>query len=501
MKMVKSLLLGSAAGLVAVAGAQAADLPVKAKAVEYVKICSLYGAGFYYIPGTDICMKVGGYVRFQQNFANGGNNASNGPTEGTGARNTRLDSQDWIMRTRAVATFDTRQQTQYGVLRTYLLTGFQQDSTAVPATSPAVYITRGFIQIAGFTFGKATSYYDFFPRAGVSYHAGNIFMSDTGDAGQMVAAYTAQFGGGVSVSIAAEQSQRKPTANLAAGGLLSATLGAPVADILGANGTTASATTGTAANNVLTGNPDIVANLRMDGTWGAFQVAGALHDASAGYYGTAATSQNETNGHPSNKWGWAGMAGLRLNAPMFGQGDYLVVAYSYTNGASQFASSSNSGSKLIRNGGQVAYGVLTDGVFNGATSATGSDIQLTTAWSVAAAYEHFWTPALQTSVYGSYIKVSHNAAATTMICAAGGAFSVSATCNPDFSQWNIGSRTQWNVVRGLYVGLDVIYAKLKSAQSGTGLVNSAGGSTFGPLAIADQSAWNFSFRVHRDVVP
>ena len=51
MKLVKSLLLGSAAGLIAVGGAQAADLPVKAKAVEYVKICSLYGAGFYYMPG------------------------------------------------------------------------------------------------------------------------------------------------------------------------------------------------------------------------------------------------------------------------------------------------------------------------------------------------------------------------------------------------------------------------------------------------------------------
>ena len=46
MKMVKSLVLGSAATLVAMGGAQAADLPVKAKAVEYVKICSLYGAGF-----------------------------------------------------------------------------------------------------------------------------------------------------------------------------------------------------------------------------------------------------------------------------------------------------------------------------------------------------------------------------------------------------------------------------------------------------------------------
>ena len=50
MKMVKSLLLGSAAGMVAIAGAQAADLPVKAKPVQYVKICTLYGDGFYYIP-------------------------------------------------------------------------------------------------------------------------------------------------------------------------------------------------------------------------------------------------------------------------------------------------------------------------------------------------------------------------------------------------------------------------------------------------------------------
>jgi Porin subfamily len=63
MKAVKTLLLGTAAGLVAVAGAQAADMPVKAKPVQYVKICSLYGDGFYYIPGTDTCLKMGGYMR------------------------------------------------------------------------------------------------------------------------------------------------------------------------------------------------------------------------------------------------------------------------------------------------------------------------------------------------------------------------------------------------------------------------------------------------------
>ena len=68
MKMVKGLLLGSAAGFAVVTGAQAADLPVKAKPVQYVKICSLYGDGFYYIPGSDTCIRFSGYVRADYNF-------------------------------------------------------------------------------------------------------------------------------------------------------------------------------------------------------------------------------------------------------------------------------------------------------------------------------------------------------------------------------------------------------------------------------------------------
>jgi hypothetical protein len=50
MKMGKGLLLGSVAGFVVITGAQAADLPVKAQPVQYVKVCSLYGVGFYYVP-------------------------------------------------------------------------------------------------------------------------------------------------------------------------------------------------------------------------------------------------------------------------------------------------------------------------------------------------------------------------------------------------------------------------------------------------------------------
>jgi Porin subfamily len=488
MKMVKSLLLGSAAGVVAVAGAQAADLPVKAKAVEYVKICSLYGAGFYFIPGTDICMKVGGYVRFQQNWANGGNNISNGPWQGSGGRNTRTDSADWMTRSRAVASFDTRQQTQYGVLRTYLVVGFSQDLPTIPGSN-VIYANRGFIQIAGFTFGRATSYYDFVPRAALAYHAGSFMMPDTGEGGQIVAAYTAQFGGGVSASIAAEQSLRSNTVWTSAAAF--ATLGAaPLANNLGTGGTTSA-----------TGNPDIVANLRFDGAWGGFQVAGVLHDASAGYYGTL-----ESLGHPGNKWGWGVSPAVKLNVPMLGTGDALYVGYSYTEGAIVRALGANSVTPLIWNGGKVGFGFATDGVYSG-TAATATGIELTTAWSLYGAYEHFWTPALQTSLYGSYAKVSHNATATAAICAnaslvAAGA--VAGQCNPDWSAYTIGSRTQWNVVRGLYMGVDVIYMKLKTAQlnsAGTIIAPASGAKTAGLNSVADQSAWAFTFRVHRDVVP
>src|SRR5262245_46981448 len=63
---IKSLLLGSAAALIAVSGARAADAVVVAEPepAEYVRICDVYGAGYFYIPGTETCLRIGGYVRY-----------------------------------------------------------------------------------------------------------------------------------------------------------------------------------------------------------------------------------------------------------------------------------------------------------------------------------------------------------------------------------------------------------------------------------------------------
>src|SRR3989442_4329286 len=118
MKKVKSLLLGSAAGIVAVAGAQAADLPVKAKPVEYVKICSLYGDGFYYIPGTDTCLKLGGDLRVQAGYNAGGGGVpvSSGAAEAAQAPDARDLTNDINFRTPAALSWDVRPQTAYCAL-------------------------------------------------------------------------------------------------------------------------------------------------------------------------------------------------------------------------------------------------------------------------------------------------------------------------------------------------------------------------------------------------
>src|SRR6266550_4643441 len=221
-KITKSLLLGTAAGLVAVAGAQAADMPVKAAPVQYVKICSLYGDGFYYIPGTDICLKVGGYVRGEYTYPAGSSVTGNwfqGGANGSGMKD-RLDGQDFTMRTRAYAWFDSRQQTEYGTLRSYLQIGINYDSPQ--NTNTNFNANRAFIQFAGFTVGTAQSFYDFYSSPASSFWGPNA--SDTGDPGWKVFAYTAQYGNGFSATFSFEEPRQFVTA-VPVSGVLNTNLG------------------------------------------------------------------------------------------------------------------------------------------------------------------------------------------------------------------------------------------------------------------------------------
>jgi hypothetical protein len=168
-----------------------------------------------------------------------------------------------------------------------------------------------------------------------------------------------------------------------------------------------------------------VANLRIDQAWGSAQIMGALHDVNSVYYvGTGASAASLGSGHPDDKVGWVVGAGLKLNAPFFGVGDYFQAQVNYTQGALRYVFQTSQPSWSINDTGNSAgYGVITDAVYNGLITSSGAgaatSLELTTAWNVNAAYEHFWNPRWRTSLYGGYAQVSYNSNANSILCGFG----------------------------------------------------------------------------------
>ena len=519
MKMVKSLLLGSAAGLVAVAGAQAADLPVKAKPVQYVKICSLYGVGFYYIPGTDMCLKMGGWVRAEYAYGDNGS-MTWGPYNGNSNNRTTSNS---TMRARGYITADARNQTEYGTVRGYIAVGITTNDVGLNTPANQFSANRAFIQWAGFTFGLAQSFYDFYSVPATSYW-GIFPASDTGDPGWVTFGYTAQFGNGFSATIAMEErritqiingqeTNSGPTQFQSVG---SVNTGAFPGAIGVSNSPTAIAgVAGFAPGAGAYGGfqaPDIVANLRVDQAWGSAQVMAAWHQVNANYYTTTGSgAPNRTSGHPDDKSGWVVGAGIKLNAPMIGQGDFFQAQVNYTEGALRYIFQTPNSNWGKIDGAGIAYGVLSDAVYGGSISGgDATTLNLTTGWGVNAAYEHFWNPRWRTSLYGGYAAVSYNSQSNAILCSNQGngnsSFGANAVagvgCDNNWSTWWLGSRTQWNVTKDFYMGVDVLYSNLQSASiNSANVIPSGFPNAFGGNHVEDVENWAFRFRVHRDFYP
>ncbi|MCK1546953.1 porin [Bradyrhizobium sp. 160] len=479
----KGLLLGSAAALLAVGGAQAADLPVKAKAVEYVKICSLYGAGFYYIPGTDTCIKLGGYLRAE--VALNTNADYSGQFTGSGGAHNRL-SNYYTMRAREDLNIDTRTATEYGVVRTFFdavfswtsggytgagtgLTGGATAYDAAPAgtvgngsvSGGALGVYYAFIQFAGFTMGKAVSQFDA-PWTG---YPGNNFDALVGGGNTVTGVnqftYTADFGQGITASFSAQDQ----SAYYQAGNI---NLGVP--------GTVLTAATGTGIlggayglNDIGgTRSPDLVAMVRVDQAWGLFQASVAAHDNHVGYYGAS-----EVTGHPDDKWGWAAQLALSIKNIPTGAGDVINVQGVYTDGATRYnfqptanpGTWSSFGSTGLAGAYQsIGFASAPDTVF-----VTGGQQESIKTWGVRGAYTHNWDPYWNSAIYGAYAQVKFPGGAAAAVCAnffALVATAAGTTCNPDFNIAQLGLITRWTPVKNLTFSADFNWTHLDQKYSG-----------------------------------
>jgi len=513
MKTMKSFLLASAAGFAAAGTAAAADLPMKAKPIEYVRICSVYGAGFYYVPGTNTCLKLGGYLRAEADSDAGGTLTSAvGPVVAGGNRDfvDNRESSKLVERTRILWSLDTRTQTEYGTLRSYSRTGIQWTTgDSVNAGSGATaYIDRAFLQFAGLTAGRAVSFFDIYSFS-LHSHQTNIIGSDSGGTGINLFAYTVELGGGISASVSAEESTSRSK---------------PVINTVGTAGFFNIAT----ANNLGTGTlssqegqtlPAFVGNLRLDQQWGALAGSVAAHRVGATYYSLNTTAAGgggalavgggagglQSLGHPDDQWGFAATVGAVINLP-WAKGDTFGVQAVYGHGASAYVGQGQ-GSFVRYSGNNVGLGFETDAVYG----AQGTSLELTTGWSITAGAEHYWNPRWRTSLYGGYEAFSYDANATADLCAglaAGGAGSAAnaggftpSSCSPDFSFWQVGSRTVWNPVRDLDLGVDILFNRIQTAFAGPVTLSANGTVPAGPFNASDTNVVSAVFRVQRNFLP
>jgi opacity protein-like surface antigen len=153
---IKSLLIGSAAALVAVSGARAADavMAPEPEPVEYVRVCDAYGAGFFYIPGTETCLRISGYVWYQiaaDNYDVG--TLQTLPSAG-GA------GDGWHKSIRARLNVDARSETEWGTLRSYIR--FESTWNGVgdgPMAGGSTGVDQAFIELGGFKMGYSESFW------------------------------------------------------------------------------------------------------------------------------------------------------------------------------------------------------------------------------------------------------------------------------------------------------------------------------------------------------
>jgi Porin subfamily len=206
------------------------------------------------------------------------------------------------------------------------------------------------------------------------------------------------------------------------------------------------------AGNVLQiGNrmPNIVAALRVDQAWGSAELSGMLNEVgivgNMPLFNPATGLANGLFASPSSKYGFAINGGLKINLPMLAAGSNFTLNGVYSQGNLSAILSNGAGNSFQGLGAGGVAVVTPDATLNQFTGA----LTLTKAWAVTAGLQHFWTPTLNSSLFGSYAQVDVNNRPGSL-----------ADTLRDFTLWTVGLNTVWQPVRGLNFALEGQYSRI-----------------------------------------
>lgn len=395
MTKLKGLFLGSAAAILAVTGAQAADPPVEVW--DYVRICDAYGTKYYYIPQTETCLRIGGYTQWRARYDHGDemNRGRNQLREDWNNAN-RVDT-EFDMLGRARLWLDAREETEWGTLRAYM--EFEANDGG------SLNMRHAYLQILGFTAGHTDTTMNFGTGGGPNY---GTISGDNGVSRNQLIRYEVPFGNGFSVAVAAEESDNTDTGIVGWNNQGTAALADDIA------------VGGAIANNGGDDAPDAAARIRVDQGWGSAQVSGIVRSVQVFESNLGVADWGE-----EDEVGYALRAGLKLNLNFLPNGGTIGGMFTWTHGASNWAAD-----------------YAPDAVYN----VFNNDIELVDTWSARGALEVGLSPTLSAGIFGGYTTVVD---VEDTLVAPGD--------RQTETWWNVGFAATWSPVNNLDIGLDVIY--------------------------------------------
>ena len=448
----------------------------KSKPVEYVKVCPAFGPGFYYIPGSDTCLKIGGNVWVEGMWAQ-----------------PQTKGQDTLgYRTQMRITLDARTNTEYGLLRTVVDPRFNKrngnensasqvregnayNGSNTEGTSKQTHInTTAYIQLGGLTVGRLSSFAN--AQFGSNDLVGPVGV-DARDETNTVA-YTLALGNGMTLTGALEDgtdSNRMGVFSQAGGVAYAAAKPAVYTDATTVGGTATLKTAAVAAvGSPVTygGNrvPDAVLAFKIDQAWGSANLAASSH------------AINYSTNQFSTEYGYGVSGALKVNLPMLAAGDSIMVQGAYASGYNQFTMRNSTGDKTAQNtngaqyiGGMYQTATINDALVDTVTGKT----YLATSYGANAEFTHYFTPTVAAFLGGSYSKVTWDSAAQT----------ASANINP-FQTYTTYLGVIWSPVKGFKIVPEVHYAKVTTKYTSAASGAEPAGKT--------QDAWQGRIQIRRD---
>jgi hypothetical protein len=340
---------------------------------------------------------------------------------------------------------------------------------------------------------------------------GGLGLPDT-SGGAFAAAYTHQFGNGVSGTLAVQDNKERKRGIYNGANPLTIT-GAP------------------AGLETKGGNtwPEIVGQLRIEQAWGGFHLAANAVNNHVAYNcgGTPAAGCTELSGHPSDKAGFGVTGAFRFNVPT-GVNDAIYIGGTWSRGNTMVVQSVPTlaaGAFGLYGGSSIAYGSFTgsyvfDSVYS-TTTRTGAGrtvaptgLQLTNAYGGTIAFEHGWNAQWRTSVFGGGEVFDYNSTANAILCsrfaagsatgtltnAVGANVSNTSACNFDYRVVGAGTRTYWTPVADLTIGVELQWTNHHVGHGDGVFYNQAAIVGFKPATtyqIRDQNIFAGIFSIRR----